>query len=377
MADTSNRTPELSVIVPVLNEAAAIAALLDSLARQEKVAMEVILSDGGSTDGTPEAAARHDAAGDLRLRILTGPPGRARQLNLGAAEARGATLLFLHADSLFTDPLAFREGLDRLAAAIEVRGNDRVAGRFALRFIRQDSAPSAGYYHFECKARLNRPECIHGDQGFLMRRTFFDAAGPFSPDFPMLAETQLADTVHAAGEWLLLPAEIMTSARRFETEGLRERQTINAIIMNFAAARWLTFFRELPHIYRNRHDDGPLRLQPMLRDIARLMGELPPGERFRLWYATGRYVRDNAWQLALARDTRNNFRRGLPPGTGSLPLLHAYDRFLNPLTDHPPGRLLAALLTWLWLRLGCLGYLQQAGQRLNGAAEQTKSPKNL
>jgi rSAM/selenodomain-associated transferase 2 len=375
MADMSNLTPELSVIVPVLNEAAAMPALLDTLAFQRELAMEVILCDGGSTDGTGEAAARH-AAGNLRLRILTGPPGRALQLNLGAAAASGTTLLFLHADSLFTDPLAFRKGLDRLAAAINRRGNDRVAGRFALRFIRQDSTPSPGYYHFECKARLNRPECVHGDQGFLMRRTFFDTVGPFSPDFPMLAETRLADAVHASGEWLLLPAEILTSARRFETEGLRERQTINAIIMNFAAAQWLPFFLELPHIYRNRHDDGPLRLPPILRDIARLMGELPPVERFRLWYATGRYVRDNAWQLALARDTLNNFRRGLPPGTVNLPLLHAYDRFINPLTDHPPGRLLTALLTWIWLQLGCRGYLQQAGQQ-HGTAEQAKSPNNL
>ena len=84
------------------------------------------------------------------------------------------------------------------------------------------------------------------------------------------------------------------------------------------------------------------------------MGTLPLRERLSLWYATGRYVRDNAWQLALARDTRNNFRRGLAPGAGGHPLLRRYDRFINPLTDHPPGRIAAALLTWLWLRLMCL-----------------------
>ena len=369
MPDESIRTPELSVIVPVLNEAAAIESLLVNLARQREVIMEVILCDGGSEDGTAALATRCAADISLLLRTLTSPPGRARQLNLGAAAGRGATLLFLHADSLFSDPLAFRKGLDRLAAAIKSRGNDRIAGRFALRFIRQDSAPSPGYYHFECKARLNRPECIHGDQGFLMRRTFFEAVGPFAPDFPMLAETRLAAAVHASGEWLLLPAEIGTSARRFETEGLRERQTLNAIIMNFAAAQWMPFFRELPRIYRNRYDDGPLQLPFILRKIVRLMRELPLRERFRLWYATGRYVRDNTWQLALARDTGNNFRRGYPPGAGDLPLLRCYERFINPLTDHPPGRLLTALLTWLWLHLNCLGSREEAGQ--------SRSPKKL
>ena len=346
--------PELSVIVPVLNEAETVAALLDTLAGQRNVAMEVLLCDGGSKDGTAAAAVCCAAAASVSLRVATGPPGRARQLNRGVSTSRGDTLLFLHADSQFPDPLAFRKGLDHLAAEIAGRGDDRVAGRFALRFIRQDSTPSPGYYHFECKARLNRPECIHGDQGFLMRRTFFDAVGPFAADFPMLAETRLAATVQKTGEWLLLPAEIFTSARRFETEGLRERQTLNAIIMNFAAAGWMLFFRELPQIYRNRQDAGRLRLRPVLRDIARLMGALPLRERLSLWYATGRYVRDNAWQLALARDTRNNFRRGLAPGAGGHPLLRRYDRFINPLTDHPPGRIAAALLTWLWLRLMCL-----------------------
>jgi len=285
---------------------------------------------------------------------VTSPPGRARQMNAGAAVATGENILFLHADSLFPDRLALRTGLDHLAAEILRKGHDRIAGHFALRFDRQDQAPAWGYYHFECKARLDRRECTHGDQGFLLRREFFETVGPFDEAIPMLAETRLADAVRAGGEWLLLPADILTSARRFETEGLRERQTLNAVITNFAAAGWEAFFRELPGIYGNRESAGRLDLRHFLREIARLMAALPRRDRLRLWYATGSYVRDNAWQLALACDTHRNFRRRIPPGEGELPVLAFYDRYLDRLTNHPPGRLAAALLTWLWLRWNCL-----------------------
>jgi hypothetical protein len=284
------------------------------------------------------------------VRVAACAPGRARQMNAGAAACRGEHLLFLHADSLFPDPRALRKGLDTLAAAIAGMGHDRLAGRFGLRFERRDGTPSPGYYHFECKARLDRPGCTHGDQGFLLPRRFFAAVGPFDEALPMLAETRLAEAVRSRGDWLLLPAEIRTSARRFESEGLRERQTLNAIIMNFAAAGWEPFFRELPRLYDSQATARRLDLRPFLRRTGELMAALPRRERLRLWYATGRYVRDNAWQLALLLDTRRNFRRGIPAGAGNLPLLGFYDRFLDPLSDHPPGRLAAALLTWLWFR---------------------------
>ena len=346
---------ELTLIVPVLNEAGTLPELFRNLAAQMEIDMEVIVCDGGSTDGTAELT--HRLAPDLPFPVLVtrSEPGRAPQLNAGVAASRGETLLFLHADSLFTDRFALRSGLDCLTATCAEKGHERVAGHFALRFDRQDNVPSWGYYHFECKARLDRPECTHGDQGFLLRRSFFETVGPFDASLPMLAETRLAEAVRAGGTWLLLPAEIHTSARRFEAEGLRERQTLNAIITNFAAAGWEPFFRELPRLYGNQDAAGRLDLRPFLRQTAQLMAALPRRDRLRLWHATGRYVRDNAWQLALACDTRRNFRRGIPVGEGELPSLARYDRCLDRLTDHPPGRVAAALLTWLWLRWNLRG----------------------
>ena len=344
---------ELSVIIPVLNEADTLPALFRTLAFQAETDMETVLCDGGSSDGTVALAERLAGEAPFPVRVITAAAGRARQLNAGAAAAGGDSILFLHADSLFIDRLAFRKGLDRLAARSAETGTDRVAGRFALRFHRQNTAPSRGYYHYECKARLDRKGCTHGDQGFLLRRSFFDAVGSFDGSVPMLAETRFAEAVRAAGQWFLLPAEVHTSARRFEIEGLRERQTLNAVISNFAAAGWEVFFREFSRLYANHDDAGRLDLVSFLRETDRLMATLPLRQRLRLWYDTGRFVRDNAWQLALARDTARGFRQRLPPGVGDMRSLTCYDSCLDRLTDHLPGRVLAAFLTWLWLRWNC------------------------
>jgi rSAM/selenodomain-associated transferase 2 len=351
MSDENTVRPQLSVVVPVLNEAETLPALFGTLAGQEEIALELIVSDGGSTDGTLELARRLGDDAPFPVTLLTGERGRGRQLNSGAQAARGATLLFLHADSHFADHRALRSGLDELARAIIARGDGRVAGRYSLRFARRDDIPSLGYYFYECKARLDRPECTHGDQGLMLRREFFAEAGPFDEALPMVAETRLADSIRRQGEWLLFSAGIFTAARRFETEGLYERQLLNAILMNFAAMGWDAFFRQLPQIYVGHDRSGRIALAPMLRAISRLIAALPPREQLSLWSATGAYVRSHAWQIPFFLDTRRNFRRGIPAGKGETPLLAFHDRYLDRLTNHPPGRLAAACLTWLWFRL--------------------------
>ena len=85
--------PSLSIIMPVLNEAAAIEGTLQALAALRTRGAEVIVADGGSTDATVARAS------PLADRVLSAPRGRARQMNAGAAMARGDVLLFLHADT--------------------------------------------------------------------------------------------------------------------------------------------------------------------------------------------------------------------------------------------------------------------------------------
>jgi rSAM/selenodomain-associated transferase 2 len=344
----SNGPPQLAVIIPTLDEREVLPHLLADLARQEDVSLELLVSDGGSTDGTVELVRELAVRFPFPLALLAAPRGRASQMNAAAAAAHSTMLFFLHADSRLPSPSALRQGLDQLAARRAAAGHDRLAGHFTLQFCRSDPTPNFGYYFFEAKARLDRPGCTHGDQGFLLSRAFFARVGPFPAGFPMLAETRLAERVRAVGEWCLLSPTIQTSARRFELEGLRERQTLNAMLMSCAAIDWQPFFRELPDLYHGQGGTGKLRLLPFLERIRELLAAAGPMELRRFWRATGGYVRDNAWQLALRCDLRRAFRAGLLPGGVDLTCLARHDRFIAPLLAGRLGAVLGELLTRLW-----------------------------
>ncbi len=275
-------------------------ALLATLAAQQGCGFEVICCDGGSQDQTLGLLAAAAPNQPFALRILRSAAGRGRQLNVGAAQARGEYLLFLHVDSVFLDPHAFARGLAELRAAMARRGSHRVAARFALRFRREQSAGGWGYYFYEEKARLNLPGCIHGDQGMLLPRVFFEEIGPFDDSLPLFEDTRLAARVAEVGTWLLLPVDIHTSARRFEKEGLRERQVLNALLMNFHSIGWNEFLHRAPGIYRCQAVTQRLDLLPFFQCIAALLNELDFKEQDRLWLATGRYVRSQAWQVPFA-----------------------------------------------------------------------------
>ena len=92
---------KLSVVIPALDEADRIG---DAVASARAEGVEVLVVDGGSRDGTPERARQAGAE------VLQSPPGRARQLGVGASSARGDVVLFLHADS--TLPSGWDAALD-------------------------------------------------------------------------------------------------------------------------------------------------------------------------------------------------------------------------------------------------------------------------
>ena len=346
--------PELSLIVPTLNEAIGLECLFAMLSAQKEARFELVIADGGSSDGTADRARRLAATVPFAAKVIETERGRGRQMNAGAAVASGDTLLFLHADSTLPDPLALRSALDTFAETIAAGGSDRIAGHFRLRFERSGAGPSLPYYFYEWKARLHRPGCTHGDQGFLLTRRFFVETGRFDESYPILEDVRLAQRVAARGRWLLLPAEIVTSARRFETEGLRERQALNALLMNFAAIGWDTFLAELPRLYQSQDRAGRLLLGPVLRFIVGLLRPLRRRERLRLWRETGRYVRANAWQIPLFLDARRHFRQGTPVGQGATPRLNFHDRVFDRLTDNGAGYWATALLVWLWFRMSLL-----------------------
>lgn len=344
-------TPDISIIVPVLNEAGELAGLLASLAGQKKVSLEVILCDGGSSDGSQRIVSALSAECRFPVRLIRTECGRGRQMNAGAAMAASELLLFLHADSRFDESDALLKAVD-LFRSLATGDRAEFAARFCLRFRRSTSDNSLPYFFYEAKARLPRRDCLRGDQGFLLSRRTFNGVGGFDESLPFLEDLRLVAALPPCLDWQLVPAGISTSARRFESEGLLQRQTLNAIIANNFQLGWNRFFEKLPGLYRNHchTSGGKLLLYPILKDISRMLGQASAEWRSEFWRGTGRHVAANAWQLFFWLDVRSAFRRKGDPGEVRTGWLDFYHQRLERLFLSPFAALAARSAVRLWLR---------------------------
>jgi hypothetical protein len=140
----------------------------------------------------------------------------------------------------------------------------------------------------------------------------------------------------------------VTSARRFRAEGLKARQTLNALMMNFLVIGLPEFFVRAPDLYRRQDRTQPLQLRPFFRLARDLLGELPLRRRWAVWLATGEFVRSQAWQIGLALDCRKAYRHGCGTVPEERRWLDFFDRWFDPLTDHGLGRAITVLLVWGW-----------------------------
>ena len=193
----------ISVIVPVLNEEKILRPALAELLRQEG-SFEVIVVDGGSTDGTAEAA-----CGIEGVRFIATGPGRGAQMNAGARAAHGAVLLFLHIDTRLP-----ARGL--LAAQAAVDGG-LAAGAFRHRFEDADwrlRLISAGH---NLKCRLTR--IYYGDHAIFVRRDVFERVGGF-PEVPVLEDVIFCQRLRRHVRAALLPQFVDTDPRRFLQHGV-------------------------------------------------------------------------------------------------------------------------------------------------------------
>jgi rSAM/selenodomain-associated transferase 2 len=347
--------PDLSIVIPTLNEAEALPLLLGDLVCQQGLSFEVLIADGGSVDGTCSLAEGYFTSGQLLGSFLIGPSGRGRQLNSGALAATSDWLLFLHADSRFGDANQLQKALGFMRSHQQQEETDTLAGHFPLRFDASAGLSRFGLFYYETKASLDRPGTINGDQGMLLAKSYFNKIGPFREDLPVMEDTSLAESIRSTGQWLLLPGEIVTSARRFQVEGLRARQTLNALMMNFHAIGWLEFFARAPDVYRQQDHTQPLQLLPFFRLIKALFSEMSIRERWGIWLATGGYVRSQAWQIGLALDCRKAFRQGIDLDPSACRWLSWFDHWFEPFTNHCVGRTVTALLVrgWFAWQLKC------------------------
>ncbi len=281
----------VSVIIPVVNEADHLPILLDDLKAQQDISLELIVCDGGSTDGSETLAT---AAGAMLVRT---PKGRGVQMNAGVQHARGDYLLFLHADSRLNDCTLLKQAVCVLRAAIAEQSHQRIAGHFQLRFMRQQPGHTLSYRYMEEKTALNRPYTTNGDQGLLISRDFFQGLGGFDESLAFLEDQRLAEKIRQRGLWITLPGMLQTSARRFETEGLPKRYFLMAIIMGMYYADIREFFQLAPQVYRTQHETERLLLTPFLRLIWRIWQQRGIKQCGQDWLQIGRFVSQNIWQV--------------------------------------------------------------------------------
>lgn len=275
----------VSVVIPALNERGTLEPLLGALAAQQGVALQVIVADGGSTDGGPA----HWPS--LGATVIRAPRGRGAQMNAGHRRAQAPWRLFLHADSRLTHPRQIADAVAHLSA----HDPRRTAGHWALRFTDRPPGHDRLFAFMEAKTRSGRPGTIHGDQGLLIHRDFLDAIGGFREDLPFFEDVHLSEAVFQKGRWTLLPGVLETSARRFTREGVRQRYALMGLMMALHAAGQTDFLRQWPALYRAQAEAEALRLMPFLQPAARrLLGK--PGA----WPRLLRYAWGERWQLRLA-----------------------------------------------------------------------------
>ena len=205
-------------MIPTLDAArvlgATLAGMAPGIARLEErgMAVEVLVADGSSRDGTADEARRHGA------RVIEAQAGRGRQLAAGAEAAVGAWLLFLHAD---TCPAAGWD--EEVSAFINAPGDEGHAACF--RFALDDSAVAARLLERLVALRCCLFALPYGDQGLVIHRSFYEALGGFRP-LPMMEDV---DFVRRIGRrrlaYLRTPA--VTSAVRFRRAGYLPRMVRN------------------------------------------------------------------------------------------------------------------------------------------------------
>lgn len=191
--------PSLCVVIPALNEQAQIGDCLRSLAPLRRAGVELILVDGGSGDDTMALARPHVD------RLISGPQGRALQMNAGAAQSNAEYLLFLHADTRLPEGFAPHW----LAAA--------QWGFFPVRL-----SGKQGWFRVIERAMNWRSRLTGigtGDQALFVRRELFEQRGGF-PAIALMEDVALCRQLKRLARPAVLGAPVLTSSRRWEQRGI-------------------------------------------------------------------------------------------------------------------------------------------------------------
>jgi rSAM/selenodomain-associated transferase 2 len=192
----------LTIVMPVLNEAADIGPALEALAPLRRNGAEVIVADGGSSDGTP------DLARPFADHVIAAPRGRAMQMNAGAAIAKGDVLLFLHADTRLP------ERADALIA--DALSSGKQWGRFDVSI---PGGPMLALIAAMMNLRSRASGIVTGDQAMFVRRDAFESAGGFPP-IALMEDLAMSSRLRRRQWPVCLRARVITSDRKWRRDGV-------------------------------------------------------------------------------------------------------------------------------------------------------------
>ena len=235
---------KLCVVIPVLNERASLPATIAAL-RACRGVSEIIVSDGGSTDGTvPWLQSQPDIV------LVRSMRGKGPQINVGAAAAfdvagpadiSDIALLFLHADCVISQP-----AIDALHAALA--DPQLAGGAFYIRFA--ESRPrSLRLVAWGINVRARFRNSATGDQGIFVRKSVFDSIGG-APEWPLFEDVELVRRIKRAGKFTVLRTPLTVSGRRYIEHGVLRTALL---IYSLRLAYWLGV---PPHRLKNWFKDA-------------------------------------------------------------------------------------------------------------------------
>ena len=201
----------ISVIIPTYKEAPNIARVVEDLRRHDLTgAVEVLVIDANSPDGTAEVARRAGAT------VLQSPrPGRAAQMNFGAAQASGDILYFVHAD------VGIHPGY--VAAIQAAVGQGHEAGCYRFRFDSRHPLLRINSYGTRFPGIMSRG----GDQTLFITRALFQQLGGFDEHFVIMEDFDIIVRIRRVASFVIIPQDVLVSARKYETNGWLRVQLAN------------------------------------------------------------------------------------------------------------------------------------------------------
>ncbi len=212
MTSTPRKISDISIIIPTLNEQANIEPLVQNIGNKK---CEVIIVDGGSSDDTVMLARKHG------LKVIEAEPGRAGQLNRGAAEAQGKILLFLHADTRLPQ---------NFAAAVRRATADTTTSAGAFRLAIEDPTPAMRFISGCANLRSSLLQMPYGNQAIFVKKDLFRLLGMF-PELPIMEDYLFIQKAKRKGKIVLVEEEVTTSARRWQRMGVWRTTVINQLII--------------------------------------------------------------------------------------------------------------------------------------------------